>query len=88
MKAVKEASLQEPLIDMADAQAVISDSATILNLNLMTCIEADLTFTSHFRIQVRPLRLIILSRYALNKLWEWNFCHFRTPFLDCFALRF
>ncbi|CAM9682920.1 unnamed protein product, partial [Phaeothamnion confervicola] len=44
MSCIKEIALTEPLVDTVDSAAVVTDAASILELDLLTCTKEDLSF--------------------------------------------
>ena len=53
MTALKEIALTEPVVDVVDANHVLSDSQPILNVDILTCTKEDLAFTSPFRLRAQ-----------------------------------
>ncbi len=53
MTALKEIALTEPVVDVVDANHVLSDSQSILNVDILTCTKEDLAFTSPFRLRAQ-----------------------------------
>lgn len=51
MGAIARVALSEPLVDIAEAKAVVTDSSAFATLDLATCTKADLTFTSQWRLK-------------------------------------
>lgn len=49
---VKRAVMEEPLVDYVSANALVTNSVQILDLNLYTCTSADLDFVTPFRLTV------------------------------------
>ena len=50
MSALKEVALKEPVVDVVDPKLVVTNSVPILNIDLQKCTEADLSFSSPFRL--------------------------------------
>lgn len=50
MSPIKELAIKEPVVDVVDAKAIVTDSVPILHLDILTCKKEDLEFTSKFRI--------------------------------------
>mmetsp|Transcript_17688 Transcript_17688/g.23413 ORF Transcript_17688/g.23413 Transcript_17688/m.23413 type:complete len:500 (+) Transcript_17688:248-1747(+) len=48
MSPLKEIAIKEPVVDVVDAKAVISNTVPILHLDLLTCTKEDLSFSSRF----------------------------------------
>jgi len=72
MSCIKKLALQEPLVDVVEANQVMTNSHTILNLDLATVTEADLSFKSPFRV--------IASR---NDFAHAFVCYFDIEFSKC-----
>jgi len=53
MTPLKEIALTEPVVDVVDANHVLSDSQPILNVDILTCTKEDLAFTSPFRLRAQ-----------------------------------
>lgn len=53
MSALKEVALKEPVVDIVDPKLVVTNSVPILNIDLQTCTEDDLSFTSPFRLHAQ-----------------------------------
>ena len=53
MTPLKEIALTEPVVDVVDANHVLSDSQPILNVDILTCTKEDLAFTSSFRLRAQ-----------------------------------
>ena len=53
MTAFKEIALAEPVVDVVDANHVLSDSQPILNVDILTCTKEDLAFASPFRLRAQ-----------------------------------
>ena len=52
MSCIRDIAMMEPLVDVANPEAVVTDAQPILALDLATCTKADLTFESKFTLQV------------------------------------
>lgn len=50
MSPLKEIALNEPVVDVVDPKCVVSNAVPILNVDILTCTEKDLEFSSPFRI--------------------------------------
>eukprot|EP00565_Helicotheca_tamesis_P007614 CAMPEP_0185732482 /NCGR_PEP_ID=MMETSP1171-20130828/16388_1 /TAXON_ID=374046 /ORGANISM="Helicotheca tamensis, Strain CCMP826" /LENGTH=268 /DNA_ID=CAMNT_0028401983 /DNA_START=86 /DNA_END=892 /DNA_ORIENTATION=- len=53
MSPIKEIAIKEPVVDVVDAKAVISNTVPILNLDLLTCTKEDLSFSSQFALRAQ-----------------------------------
>ena len=53
MSALKGVALKEPVVDIVDPKLVATNSVPILNIDLQTCTEEDLSFTSPFRLRAQ-----------------------------------
>lgn len=51
MSAIKEIALREPVVDVVDAKALVTDAVPILSLDILTCTKEDLGFSSTFKLQ-------------------------------------
>lgn len=51
MSPIKEIALMEPVVDVVDSKAVVTDTVPILNIDILTCTKDDLDFTSKFKLQ-------------------------------------
>ena len=41
----------QPVVDVVDAKALVTDAVPILTLNILTCTKEDLDFSSNFKLQ-------------------------------------
>lgn len=53
MSPIKDLAIKEPVVDVVDAKAIVTDSVPILRLDILTCKKEDLEFTSKFRIMAQ-----------------------------------
>ena len=53
MSPIKEVALREPVVDVVDPKALVTDAVPILHLDILTCTKADLTFCTDFKLQAR-----------------------------------
>ena len=67
MSVIKDIALGEPLVDVVDSKAVISNSKPILAIDISTCTTDDLSFTSEFSLQ-----------FTRN-----DFCHAFVAYFEC-----
>lgn len=51
MSPLKDIALSEPVVDVVDAKAIISDSVPILNIDICTCTKEELSFVALFRLR-------------------------------------
>lgn len=51
MRALKEVALTEPAVDVVDPKSVVTNATPILNIDLQSCTEKDLSFASDFRLR-------------------------------------
>jgi type I protein arginine methyltransferase len=50
LQVIKEIALTEPLVDVVEGSALISDCTSILDIDLLKCTKADLAFTADFTL--------------------------------------
>ncbi|KAL7524494.1 hypothetical protein ACHAWF_000974 [Thalassiosira exigua] len=50
MSALKDIALKEPVVDVVDPKSVVTTSVPILNVDLQSCTEEDLSFAAPFRL--------------------------------------
>lgn len=50
MSPIKEIALREPVVDVVDAKAIVTNSVPILHLDILTCTKEDLAFSSPFKL--------------------------------------
>jgi protein arginine N-methyltransferase 1 len=53
MTAIKDIAIKEPVVDVIDPKALVTDSVPILTLDILTCTKDDLQFTSKFKLQAQ-----------------------------------
>lgn len=53
MEPLKEIALKEPVIDVVDSKAIVSDAVPILHLDLLTCTKEDCKFSSNFTLKMQ-----------------------------------
>ena len=53
MSPIKEIALREPVVDIVDPKAIVTDAVPILHLDILTCTKEDLAFTADFKLQAR-----------------------------------
>ena len=54
MKCIKEVALAEPLVDTVEQSAVVSNSCTVLEVDIMTVRKEDLDFKANFSVRTTP----------------------------------
>jgi protein arginine N-methyltransferase 1 len=52
MSPIKKIALKEPVVDVVDAKAIVTNSVPILSLDILTCTKQDLEFDSVFKLKV------------------------------------
>jgi len=67
MKVIKDIALTEPLVDVVDGKAVVSNTTPILSLDLLTCNKEDCDFESEFAL----------------KFTRDDYCHAFVGYFDC-----
>jgi type I protein arginine methyltransferase len=53
MSPIKDIAIKEPVVDVVDAKAIVTDSVPILHLDILTCTKEDLEFTSKFKLRAQ-----------------------------------
>ena len=51
MSPIQSIALKEPVVDVVEARAVVTDSVPILSLDILTCTKEELQFSSSFAIK-------------------------------------
>mmetsp|Transcript_24883 Transcript_24883/g.57957 ORF Transcript_24883/g.57957 Transcript_24883/m.57957 type:complete len:261 (-) Transcript_24883:7-789(-) len=51
MTPIKEIALREPVVDVVEAKAVVTNAVPILNLDIRTCTKNDVTFRAEFALE-------------------------------------
>ena len=67
MSVIKKIAITEPLVDVVDGKAVVSNTVPVLNLDLLTCTKEDCDFQSDF----------------LLKCLRNDFCHAFVAYFEC-----
>ncbi|KAL7436231.1 hypothetical protein ACHAXM_006326 [Skeletonema potamos] len=75
MSALKEAALKEPVVDIVDPKCIVTSADPILNIDLNTCTEEDLSFSAPFRIQVERSDYV----HAFVAYFECAFTNIHKP---------
>ena len=53
MSPIKEIAIKEPVVDMVDSKALLTDSVPVLTLDILTCTKDDLDFKNPFRLKTQ-----------------------------------
>mmetsp|Transcript_7597 Transcript_7597/g.18940 ORF Transcript_7597/g.18940 Transcript_7597/m.18940 type:complete len:460 (+) Transcript_7597:81-1460(+) len=53
MTPIQKIALQEPVVDVVDCKAVVSDAVPILHLDILTCRKEDVEFTATFELTAK-----------------------------------
>lgn len=53
MTPIREIAIKEPVVDVVDVKALVTDSVPILHLDILTCTKEDLEFTSPFTLRAQ-----------------------------------
>ena len=53
MTPIQKIALKEPVVDVVDAKAVVSDAVPILHLDILTCRKEDVDFSASFELTAR-----------------------------------
>ena len=75
MTPIKDIALREPVVDVVDAKALVTDAVPILRLDILTCTKEDLDFTATFRLQAQRNDYI----HALVAYFECAFTQVHKP---------
>lgn len=75
MSPIKEIALREPVVDVADPKAIVTDAVPILHLDILTCTKEDLAFSSDFKLQARRNDFI----HGLVAYFECAFTQIHKP---------
>jgi protein arginine N-methyltransferase 1 len=67
MSCIREIAMIEPIVDIVDPDAIISNSCPILNLDIATCTKEDLAFGANFQLTMH----------------RNDFCHAFVSYFDC-----
>jgi protein arginine N-methyltransferase 1 len=51
MTPIKEIAIMEPVVDVIDPKAIVTNAVPILRLDILICKKEDLEFTAKFRLQ-------------------------------------
>jgi protein arginine N-methyltransferase 1 len=58
MSAIKELALTEPLVDICEPEQVISNAASLINIDIYSVKKEDLDFTSSFQIEINKTEML------------------------------
>jgi len=75
MTPIKDIALKEPVVDVVDAKAVVTDSVPILHLDILTCTKENLEFTSKFKLRAQRNDYL----HALVAYFECAFTQIHKP---------
>jgi protein arginine N-methyltransferase 1 len=75
MSVIKDIAIKEPVVDIVDAKATVTDSKPIIHLDILTCKKEDLEFTSKFKIQAQRNDFV----HALVAYFECAFTQVHKP---------
>eukprot|EP00522_Entomoneis_paludosa_P010512 CAMPEP_0172449086 /NCGR_PEP_ID=MMETSP1065-20121228/7885_1 /TAXON_ID=265537 /ORGANISM="Amphiprora paludosa, Strain CCMP125" /LENGTH=432 /DNA_ID=CAMNT_0013200685 /DNA_START=70 /DNA_END=1368 /DNA_ORIENTATION=- len=75
MSPIKEIALREPVVDVVDPKALVTDAVPILHLDILTCTKEDLAFTADFKLQARRNDFI----HGLVAYFECAFTQIHKP---------
>ena len=75
MTPIKNIALKEPVVDVVDARALVTDSVPILNLDILTCTKKDLNFTATFKLQCQRNDYV----HGLVSFFECAFTQIHKP---------
>lgn len=53
MSPIKEIAIKEPVVDVVEAKALLTDSVAVLTLDILTCTKEDLDFTNSFTLKTQ-----------------------------------
>ena len=53
MSPIKEIAIKEPVVDVVDEKALLTDSVPVLTLDILTCTKEDLDFTNSFTLKTQ-----------------------------------
>ena len=75
MTPIKEIAIREPVVDVVDAKALVTDAVPILRLDILTCTKEDLDFTAKFQLEAQRNDYI----HALVAYFECAFTQVHKP---------
>jgi protein arginine N-methyltransferase 1 len=75
MSVIKEIAITEPVVDVVDAKALVTDSVPILSLDILTCTKEDAEFTSKFKLKAQRNEYI----HGLVAYFECAFTQVHKP---------
>ena len=75
MTPIKDIAVREPVVDVVDAKALVTDAVPILRLDILTCTKEDLDFTAKFRLESQRNDYV----HALVAYFECAFTQVHKP---------
>ena len=75
MTVIKDIALNEPVVDVVDAKAIVTDAVPILSLDILTCTKEDLQFDAKFKLQAQRNDFI----HGLVAYFECAFTQIHKP---------
>lgn len=75
MSVIKDIAIREPVVDVVEAKALVSDSKPILHLDILTCKKEDLQFSAKFKLQAQRNEFV----HGLVAYFECAFTQLHKP---------
>jgi protein arginine N-methyltransferase 1 len=75
MTPIKDIAIKEPVVDVVDAKAIVTDTVPILHLDILTCTKEDLDFSCKFKLQAQRNDYI----HGLVSYFECAFTQIHKP---------
>ena len=75
MTPIKDIAIREPVVDVVDAKALVTDAVPILQLDILTCTKEELDFSAKFQLQAQRNDYI----HALVAYFECAFTQVHKP---------
>jgi len=75
MTPIKEIALKEPVVDVVDAKALVTDCVPILSLDILTCTKEDLDFSATFKLKAQRNDYV----HGLVSFFECAFTQIHKP---------
>ena len=72
---LRDIAIKEPVVDVVDSKAIVTDSVPILEVDILTCTKEDLSFNSHFCLTAQRNDYI----HALVAYFECAFTQVHKP---------
>jgi len=66
MTPIKEIALKEPVVDVVDAKALVTDAVPVLTLDILTCTKKDLDFKNPFKLRAQVG--VVFNDFFMNRL--------------------